>query len=674
MDGLPLRPRRDTRGKITKGRKVCYMKLRELTTKNAVEIDVPLKTKEEVIRYLVKKLAQDGKLHSQEQFFSDVMTREAMSPTGLEQGIAIPHGKSKAVKEASFAVAKLRTPIEGWESVVENNQVEMVFLLAIPEEEAGSTHLDVLSTLATRIATPSYLQRLLHSRNADELYENLDTVVEDEAKSSMGEPTKSIVAVTACPAGIAHTYMAAEALQRAGRELGIAVYVEKQGANGIEDPHTEEQLKNAEVAIFATDVAVKKEERYSHLCIHRTSVAAPLKDARSVIEKALLLSKGKDKKDYLAQNGAVQAGSDSFGEEVKKSILTGISYIIPIIVAGGMLLAFSVLVAQAFGLQELFNKEGSWLWMFRKLGGNMLGTLMIPVLSAYMAYSIADKPALGPGFAAGVAANLINGGFIGGMLGGFIAGYLLRYMRKMMPAKGVFKGFISFWVYPVFGSLIVGALMLLVLGKPVSSINEGLLAWLGSLSGGNALLLGAVLGIMVSFDLGGPVNKAAYTFCLGAMASGNFIPYAAFASVKMVSAFSCTAATVLFKQYFEDFEQDIGKSTWLLGLAGITEGAIPFMIEDPLRVIPSFCIGSAVTGAFVVYTQIGLPVPGAGIFSLFLLKGTSAWYAASIWLGAALVGAAISTALLVLTRVNKLKGLARNNEAGAYRPSRSLGS
>ncbi|KZM52335.1 PTS 2-O-a-mannosyl-D-glycerate transporter subunit IIABC, partial [Geobacillus stearothermophilus] len=440
--------------------------------------------------------------------------------------------------------------------------------------------------------------------------------------------------------------------------MGVAVFVEKQGANGIEDRHTEERLRKAEAAIFAADVAVKNEERFAHLPVYRTTVAAPLKDAKGVLLKALEKAEKEGKREYEPTKETMPERV-SWQTEVKNAILTGISHIIPIIVAGGMILACAVLIAQAFGLQQVYDTENSWLWMLRKLGGNMLGTLMIPVLSAYMAYAIADKPALGPGFAAGIAATMINGGFLGGMLGGFLAGYFMKWLKKQLPPKGAFSGFISFWLYPVIGSLVVGALMLFVFGKPVAGLNNALLEWLNNLSGRNAIVLGAILGVMVSFDLGGPVNKAAYTFCIGAMASGNFIPYAAFASVKMVSAFSVTAATLLFKRYFEEYEREVGKSTWILGLAGITEGAIPFMINDPLRVIPSLCIGSAVTGAIVTASQIGLNVPGAGIFSLFVLQGAPLWKAGVIWLGAALIGALISTVLLVATRVQKLKAQQR---------------
>lgn len=628
------------------------MDLKNLTNENLITIDLDLNKKEDVIKYLVKQLYDEGKLSSEKDFYNAVLDREALSPTGFEAGLAVPHGKSNAVKEAAFAVAKLKRPISEWESVDENNKVELVFLLAIPTSEAGSTHIELLAELMTRISNEEYKKSLENSKDKHEFYKRLDmTIKEDDINVDKFE--KTIVAVTACPAGIAHTYMAAEALVKAGKEMGVRVLVEKQGANGIENRHTNETLKNADAAIFAVDVAVKEVERFGHLPVYKTKVAAPLRDAKAIIKNALKQAEGHQKGTFNEIEEIEE--KVSLGNEAKKAILTGISHIVPLIVAGGMIAAFATLIAQGFGLQDVFNAENSWLWMYRKLGSNLLGTLMVPVLSAYMAYSISDKPALGPGFAAGVAANMINGGFLAGMAGGFIAGYTIKMLKRYIPSKGTLAGFISFWVYPVFGTLIVGTLMFFVVGKPVTALNQGLISWLGSMAGTNAALFGAILGIMVSFDLGGPVNKAAYAFCIGAMAEGIIIPYAVFASVKMVSAFGVTFATLLFKKYFNEEEQEVGKSTWLLGLAGITEGAIPFMIADPLRVIPSLCIGSAITGSIVSVFNIGLDVPGAGIFSLFVLKGQPLLLGMGVWFGAAVFGAVISAALLVITRKSKLK-------------------
>ncbi|WP_436374047.1 PTS 2-O-a-mannosyl-D-glycerate transporter subunit IIABC [Cytobacillus sp. BC1816] len=635
------------------------MLLQALTSPSLISTGESFQSKQEAIRYLVDQLGDAGKLTNKEDFFQAVLDREKLSPTGFEGGLAIPHGKSASVKEAAFAIATLKAPLTDWESIDPNNKVQLVILLAIPESEAGSTHLSLLSEFVTRLSKESYKNGLLQAKTNTELFERLDKTEDVQAQAAEKKLDKTVLAITACPAGIAHTYMAAEALIKAGKEMGVDVFVEKQGANGIEDRHTTKLLKKADAIIYANDVAVKEEERFAHLPKVKTSVAAPLRNAKGLLQEALDKAEKNPKKEYSPDQGSASAdeetGEKPFKSEIKDSILTGISYIIPVIVAGGMTLAAAVLISQAFGLQDVYAEEGSWLWLLRQLGGGLLGQLMIPILAAYMAYSIADKPALGPGFAAGVAANLIGSGFLGGMLGGFLAGFFLKYLKKKVQPKGTFAGFISFWVYPVVGTLVVGSIMLFVVGEPLALLNQGLINWLDSLSGANAILLGAILGAMVSFDLGGPVNKAAYTFCIGAMASGNIVPYAAFASVKMVSAFSVTGATIIGKKYFTKQEQEIGKQTWLLGLAGITEGAIPFMINDPLRVIPSLIAGSAVTGAIVAYFNIGLNVPGAGIFSLALVQGQPIFIAASIWLGAALLGALISMVLLIATRKSKLK-------------------
>ncbi|MFD9626671.1 PTS 2-O-a-mannosyl-D-glycerate transporter subunit IIABC [Peribacillus muralis] len=635
------------------------MLLKNLTSPTLISTKQVFESKDEAIKFLVQKLAQAGKLHSENEFYQAVIDREKLSPTGFEGGLALPHGKSKAVKEAAFAVATLQKPLNTWESIDPNNQVELIILLAIPDAEAGSTHLSLLSELVKRLSNEEYKNLILRSDTNLELFDNLDRQDKEEKVPEGKKTFKTILAVTACPAGIAHTYMAAEALVKAGKELGVDVFVEKQGANGIEDRHTKGLLNKADAVIFSVDVAVKNEERYRHLPKVKTPVAAPLKDAKGIIAQALekaesVTSKGSSGEEQVSYEGEEEE-TTSFKTEIKDSILTGISYIIPIIVAGGMTLAAAVLLSQTLDLQELYNTEGSWLWLLRQLGGTLLGTLLVPILAAYMAYSIADKTALGPGFAAGVAANLIGSGFLGGMLGGILAGYFLKFLKHAVKPKGTFAGFISFWLYPVVGTLVVGSVMLFVVGKPLALLNEGLLDWLQGMSGTNAIVLGAIIGAMVSFDLGGPINKAAYTFCIGAMASGNFIPYATFASVKMVSAFSITGATLIDKKNFTKQEKEIGKQTWLLGLAGITEGAIPFMMNDPIRVIPSLVAGSAVTGAIVSYFNIGLNVPGAGIFSLALLQGKPMLIAGSIWLGAAVLGAFVSMVLLILTRKIKME-------------------
>ncbi|EFY8162135.1 PTS 2-O-a-mannosyl-D-glycerate transporter subunit IIABC [Shigella sonnei] len=627
------------------------MNLTTLTHRDALCLNARFTSREEAIHALTQRLAALGKISSTEQFLEEVYRRESLGPTALGEGLAVPHGKTAAVKEAAFAVATLSEPLQ-WEGVDGPEAVDLVVLLAIPPNEAGTTHMQLLTALTTRLADDEIRARIQSATTPDELLSALDDKGGTQPSASFSN-APTIVCVTACPAGIAHTYMAAEYLEKAGRKLGVNVYVEKQGANGIEGRLTADQLNNATACIFAAEVAIKESERFNGIPALSVPVAEPIRHAEALIQQALTLKRSDETRTVQQDTQPVK----SVKTELKQALLSGISFAVPLIVAGGTVLAVAVLLSQIFGLQDLFNEENSWLWMYRKLGGGLLGILMVPVLAAYTTYSLADKPALAPGFAAGLAANMIGSGFLGAVVGGLIAGYLMRWVKNHLRLSSKFNGFLTFYLYPVLGTLGAGSLMLFVVGEPVAWINNSLTAWLNGLSGSNALLLGAILGFMCSFDLGGPVNKAAYAFCLGAMANGVYGPYAIFASVKMVSAFTVTASTMLAPRLFKEFEIETGKSTWLLGLAGITEGAIPMAIEDPLRVIGSFVLGSMVTGAIVGAMNIGLSTPGAGIFSLFLLhdNGAGGVMAAIGWFGAALVGAAISTAILLIWRRHAVK-------------------
>ncbi|HAW5311410.1 TPA: PTS 2-O-a-mannosyl-D-glycerate transporter subunit IIABC [Escherichia coli] len=627
------------------------MNLTTLTHRDALCLNARFTSREEAIHALTQRLAALGKISSTEQFLEEVYRRESLGPTALGEGLAVPHGKTAAVKEAAFAVATLSEPLQ-WEGVDGPEAVDLVVLLAIPPNEAGTTHMQLLTALTTRLADDEIRARIQSATTPDELLSALDDKGGTQPSASFSN-APTIVCVTACPAGIAHTYMAAEYLEKAGRKLGVNVYVEKQGANGIEGRLTADQLNSATACIFAAEVAIKESERFNGIPALSVPVAEPIRHAEALIQQALTLKRSDETRTVQQDTQPVK----SVKTELKQALLSGISFAVPLIVAGGTVLAVAVLLSQIFGLQDLFNEENSWLWMYRKLGGGLLGILVVPVLAAYTAYSLADKPALAPGFAAGLAANMIGSGFLGAVVGGLIAGYLMRWVKNHLRLSSKFNGFLTFYLYPVLGTLGAGSLMLFVVGEPVAWINNSLTAWLNGLSGSNALLLGAILGFMCSFDLGGPVNKAAYAFCLGAMANGVYGPYAIFASVKMVSAFTVTASTMLAPRLFKEFEIETGKSTWLLGLAGITEGAIPMAIEDPLRVIGSFVLGSMVTGAIVGAMNIGLSTPGAGIFSLFLLhdNGAGGVMAAIGWFGAALVGAAISTAILLMWRRHAVK-------------------
>ena len=632
------------------------MKLENLTEKNLIVLKAGYETKEEALKDLIKKLHEASKISDEQGFFNDVMEREKTGATNVGMKLAIPHGKSSFVKSACFAAATVAKSVKDWEKIEEDAEdAELIFLIAIPKDEANTTHLDILTKLTTKLSDEELVDKLLQAKSESEF---LNLLSEENKKEETVNfvSDKLILGITACPAGIAHTYMAAEALEKAGRKLGIKVRTEKQGANGIEDAFTNEELNKASAVIFAAEIAVKNKERFQGIPSMEVSVAEPIKNGEGLIKKAVQLSETK------ANTHSGMANSEerkiSFREESKRAILTGISYIVPLIVAGGMLLAIATLMKQAFHLEALWDQENSWLWMYRKLSGGLLGVLMVPVLSAYISFSISDKPGLAPGFAAGFAANLIGSGFLGGLVGGFLAGYLMKWIKANIKGGKTLAGFFNFFLYPVIGTFVVGTLMLFVVGKPVALINTGLTDWLNAMQGTNAILLGALIGAMVSFDLGGPVNKAAYTFCLAAMGNGNLIPYATFASVKMVSAFTTTLVTKIKPKYFLEEERELGNSTWILGLAGITEGAIPVALNDPFRVLGSFVAGSVVTGAIVAYFKLGLGVPGAGILSMFFMNwngAESSIMGGVVWFAAALVGTVISTVLLLILKGHKYK-------------------
>lgn len=479
------------------------MNLTTLTHPEALYLQTTFASRDDAIHALARRLAEQGKISDLGQFLGDVFAREAGGPTALGEGLAVPHGKSEAVKEAGFAVATLREPLS-WEGVDGPEEVNLIVLLAIPPGESGSTHMQLLTALTSRLADDAVRDAVNAATTPEQLLQALSSSPASDKKAiAMNAPV--IVCVTACPAGIAHTYMAAEYLEKAGKQLGVQIFVEKQGANGIEDRLSAEQLHAAQACIFAAEVAIKDAERFTGIPALHVPVAEPIRHATALIEQALALQPAEQPRVALAQT----ENKKSVKTELKQALLSGISFAVPLIVAGGTVLAVSVLLAQMLGLQHLFDQENSWLWLYRKLGGGILGTLMVPVLAAYTAYSLADKPALAPGFAAGLAANMIGSGFLGAVVGGLIAGYLMRWVKEHIRLSSKFNGFLTFYLYPVLGTLVAGSLMLFVIGEPVAWINNGLTAWLKGLSGTNALLLGAILGFMCSFDLGGPVNKAA---------------------------------------------------------------------------------------------------------------------------------------------------------------------
>ena len=471
----------------------------------------------------------------------------------------------------------------------------------------------------------------------------------EEAVSTSDESKKRIVAVTSCPTGIAHTFMAADALKKKATAAGHEIKVETQGSVGAKDQLTPEDIAAADVVIISADTHVD-ESRFAGKPIYRSSVGAAVKDAAGVIASAF----------SEAETAAPAAGAGAQGgekmqslEEAKaalkasrsgpyKHLLTGVSYMLPVVVAGGLLIALSFV----FGI-EAFKEEGTLAAALMTIGGGAAFKLMVPVLAGFMAYSIADRPGLTPGLIGGLLAVNLGAGFLGGILAGFLAGYVALWLRDNIKLPQSLEGLMPVLVLPLLSTAIVGLLMVYVIGEPVRYINESLTAMLQSMNQTNAVILGLVLGAMMAFDMGGPVNKAAYAFSVGLLTSDTFGPMAAVMAAGMTPPLGLSIATFIAKNRFTKEEHEAGKAAFVLGLSFITEGAIPYAAKDPLRVIPSIMVGSALTGALSMYFGCGLRAPHGGAFVLAIPNAVSnlPMYILSI-----LIGTAVTTALLVILK------------------------
>lgn len=451
----------------------------------------------------------------------------------------------------------------------------------------------------------------------------------------------NILAVTACPTGIAHTYMAAEALEDAAKKMGYQIKVETRGSVGVENELTAQEIKAADAIILACDTAVPM-ERFAGKRLLSVSVSEALKSPDQLIEKAL-------KANVYAESNLADTVS-SIKEQrsaerkgVYKHLMNGVSFMIPFVVAGGIAIALSFF----FGYKA-FEQEGSLAsYLMGMGGGSGAFGLMIPILAGYIAYSIADRPGLAPGMIGGAVAIQLNAGFLGGLVAGFLAGYIVVLIKKVIKLPKTLQGIMPVLIIPVLGSLSTSLILFYVIGKPVAFINQSMIDFLTGMSGANAIILGLILGLMMALDMGGPVNKAAYAFGTGTLAAGaGTTVMAAVMAAGMVPPLGLALATVLFKNKFTPAERDAGKAAWVLGASFITEGAIPFAAADPIRVIPSIMIGSAITGALSMAFQATLSVPHGGIFVLFAVEN---W---TMYLLAILAGTVVSGLLVGILKKN----------------------
>jgi len=588
------------------------MRITELIKKETITLNLKARNKEQVIDELVNKLHSAKVLADKELFKKEIWKREKEYSTGIGEGIAIPHAKTKAVKKPALAFGVSREGVE-YDSL-DGEKVNIVFMIAA-SEGANNEHLDTLSRLSTMLMNPDFKAALLNAKSEEEVVSLIDKTeaefLSKETKESIGTTGKFIVAVTACPTGIAHTYMAADAIKNKGREMGIGIKVETNGSTGAKNVLTDEEIARAAGVIVAADKQVEM-DRFDGKRVIEVPVVQGMKNPEGLINRIL---KG-DAPVYKAKDSGSKGSDVKVKKGFYKHLMNGVSNMLPFVVGGGILIAICFM----FGIKA-FDPEDPSYNSFAKLlmdiGGGNAFKLMIPVLAGFIGMSIADRPGFAPAMVGGLIAANSGAGFLGGLIAGFLGGYVVVLLKKVfefMPES--LEGLKPVLLYPLFGIFITGAVMLLVVVDPVTAMNKGLENWLNSLGTSNMVLLGIVLGGMMAIDMGGPVNKAAYTFGLAMIAAGNNYPHAAIMAGGMVPPLGIALATTLFRNKFTKEERDAGKTCYIMGLSFITEGAIPFAAADPIRVLASCIAGSAVAGGLSMAFKVALPAPHGGLFVL----------------------------------------------------------
>lgn len=653
------------------------MKIQDLLNKKVVLLDLQATTKEAAIDEMINSLVDNGVVTDFDVFKAGIMAREAQTSTGLGDGIAMPHSKNAAVKEATVLFAKSNKGVD-YESL-DGQPTDLFFMIAAPEG-ANDTHLAALAELSKYLMQDGFADRLRKVTSPDEVIAAFNTGEEEaqaeEAKKAQAvkEAASSdkplIVAVTACTTGIAHTYMAEESLIKTGEEMGVNVRVETNGASGVGTPLTAEEISKAVGVIVAADKAVET-ARFDGKKLLSKPVAAGIRQPQELIQNIL---DGKAEVFHAENAGSAQESSEklSLGGAFYKHLMSGVSQMLPFVIGGGIMIALAFLLDQIMGVpKDQLSQLGSYheiAAQFKTIGGAAFG-FMLPVLAGYIAYSIAEKPGLVSGFVAGAIASSgaafggvpfasggkatlalagVSSGFLGALVGGFLAGGVILVLRKLLAGiPRALEGIRSILLLPLLGVFATGFLMLAV-NIPMAAINTGLNNFLSSLSGSSAVLLGLLVGGMMAVDMGGPVNKAAYVFGTGTLAatvtSGGSVVMAAVMAAGMVPPLAVFVATLLFKDKFTEEERNSGLTNIVMGLSFITEGAIPFGAADPARAIPSFIVGSALTGALVGMAGIKLMAPHGGIFVIALTSN------ALLYLLFILIGAVVSGILFGFLR------------------------
>ena len=643
------------------------MKITDLLKPQSILLNAAPVTKADAIYILGDLMDKSGNLSDKAEYLQAVFAREESGSTGLGDGIATPHAKSTGVKEAGLAAMVVQNGVDF--DALDGQPSRLFFMIAAPEG-AADTHIEVLSKLATMVIDPDFKNALIQATTVDRFLElisakeegNFDPSVEGyiktadaqnaasiteaiEAKATeaiekvvpnvtVDNPHYDVLAVTGCPTGIAHTYMAAESLERKAKEMGISLKVEKNGASGIKDALSTEEINHAKCIIVASDRQVEM-ARFDGRPMIQTKVANGINKAEELLHEAIsgtapVYHASQSDKD--SANSAIDA-KDSFGRQIYKHLMNGVSHMLPFVIGGGILIALAFLFDTFNPANPSGFGSGTPLSAFlMKIGGASFG-FMLPVLAGYIAMSIADRPGLVAGFVGGLLANQGGSGFLGALIAGFAAGYLVLLVKKLVSGlPQALEGTKPVLFYPVLGVLFIGIAITFIINPPVSALNEWLMTSLQTMGTTSRVLLGLIFGAMMSVDMGGPVNKAAYVIGTGALATGEYGIMAAVMAGGMVPPLAIALCTTFFPSRFTEAERKSGITNYIMGLSFITEGAIPFAAADPIRVLPSCIIGAGTAGALSMFFECTLRAPHGGIFVVPTI-GNPLLYLTSIAIG-----------------------------------------
>lgn len=618
------------------------MKISELLRTNTISVDLKAKDKLDVINQLVDSLYNANLLNDKELYKKEVLRREELSSTGIGGGIGIPHGKTSAVKESALALGIFRDGVE-FDSL-DGEPVNIVFMIAAPES-ANNEHLETLSKLSILLMNDDFKNSLLNSKSAEEVfslldkYEEKDSAEEENVLTNDSSGEKYIIGVTACPTGIAHTYMAAESLTKTAQELGYKVKIETDGSTGVKNGLTKDDIDKADGIIVAADKKVEM-DRFLGKPVVIVPVTHALKRPKELIEESLNNAPiYTDKKEETSIAGMLGTKNRT---GVYKHLMNGISNMLPFVIGGGILIALSFV----FGIHSADPNSSQYnivAYVLKTVGSKYSFSLMVPVLAGFIGSSIADRPGFAPAMVGGFIAANTDAGFLGGLLAGFLGGYVVLLLKKIFNKfPESLDGLKPMLIYPVLGILITGGLMLLFVAPPVAMLMHGAEHLLKTMGTGYLVLLGAIVGGMMAVDMGGPINKTAYTFAIAMLASGDSAPMAAVMIGGMVPPLVVALSSTFAKHKYSKGERDAGKTAYVLGLSFITEGTIPFAAADPIRVIPACVVGSAIAGGLSMLFKITMPAPFGGIFVFPLVGGSALLYLLSLVIGS-VVGAVILT-------------------------------